>query len=60
MVKVSQEYMGDFRVPLMGDIQAQESFIATARQNFNALVAVGQLQDDAQKQIRRLVEEIWG
>jgi len=60
MVKVSQEYMGKFHVPFMEDIQTQESFIAAARQNLNALAAVGQLQDDAQKQIRRLVEEIWG
>ncbi|MBW6487064.1 MAG: N-6 DNA methylase [Syntrophobacterales bacterium] len=60
MVKISQEYMGDFRVPFMEDIQAQESFIAMAHQNLNALAALDQLQDDAQKQIRRLVEEIWG
>jgi type I restriction-modification system DNA methylase subunit/restriction endonuclease S subunit len=59
MVKVSQEYMGDFRVPFMEDIPAQEAFLAAARQNLDALAAVGQLQNDAQKQIRRLVEEIW-
>jgi len=60
MVKVSQEYMGEFCVPYIGDIQAQESFIAAARQNVDALAAVAQLQDDAQKQIRRLLEETWG
>jgi type I restriction-modification system DNA methylase subunit/restriction endonuclease S subunit len=60
MVKVSQEYMGDFRVPFMGDIPAQEAFLAAVRQNLDALAAVEQLQDDAQEQIRRIIEEIWG
>jgi type I restriction-modification system DNA methylase subunit/restriction endonuclease S subunit len=59
MVKVSQGYMGAFPVPFLGDIPAQEAFLAAARQNLDALAAVGQLQDDAQRQIRRVVEEIW-
>ena len=60
MVKVSQEYMGDFRVPYLGDIPAQQAFLAAAHQNLDALAAVGQLQDDAEKQIQRILEEIWG
>ncbi len=60
MVKVSQDYMGEFRVPYMEDIHAQEVLVASARQNLDALSAVGRLQDDAQKQLRRILEEVWG
>jgi restriction endonuclease S subunit len=60
MVKVSQEYMGDFRVPYMQDIHTQEVLVAAVRQNLDALSAVGQLQDDTQKQLRRILDETWG
>ena len=60
MVKVSQEYMGEFRVPYMGNIPAQEALITEARKNFDAMVAVDRLQDDAHKQIQRILAEFWG
>jgi type I restriction enzyme M protein len=60
MVKVSQDYMGDFHVPYLGNIQKQEAVIAAARDNLNALAAVDRLQADAQEQIQRSLVGIWG
>ena len=60
MVKVSQEYMGEFRVPFMEDIQKQQSLVAAIEQKLNALTAVDQLREDAQAQIERVLNEVWG
>ncbi len=60
MVKVSQEYMGEFRVPYMGDISAQESIITAARATLDAIAVIDCLREDAQKQTQQILEGIWG
>ena len=52
--------MGEFRVPYMGDIPAQEALIMAERDNLDAMAAIDRLQADAHKQIQRIFEEIWG
>lgn len=60
MVKVSQQYMGEFHVPYMGDISAQESIITTARGYLDAMAAIDRLQDDAREQFQRILADTWG
>jgi len=52
--------MGQFPVPLMGDIAAQESIIGIARQKFDALAGITALRTDARQQIELYLSEIWG
>ena len=60
MVKVSQDYMGEFYVPFMGDIESQEKVIETARSYYAAMEAIDRLQNDAKEQIQRILAETWG
>lgn len=60
MVKVSQEYMGEFLVPFVGDIASQEQVIETARSHYAAMEAIDRLQNDAKDQIQRILAEVWG
>lgn len=60
MVKVSQSYMGNFLVPYMGDIAAQEVVVAATSQKLDAVAAIDRIHADAQEQIQKIYEEMWG
>lgn len=60
MVKVSQDYMGEFPVPFMGDLSAQERVVTAAREHIAALEAIDRLHAAAGEQIQRILTETWG
>jgi len=60
MVKVSQPYMAQFQVPFLGNIDKQRDIISSAHASRDALLAIVKIREDAENQINRIIESIWG
>jgi type I restriction-modification system DNA methylase subunit/restriction endonuclease S subunit len=60
MVKVSQEYMMNFMVPLMGNIMEQENIVRQIEAGRKAVKALEYLKAIADDRIRCLSQKIWG
>lgn len=60
MVKVSKDYMAEFCVPHMGDMETQKTIIDKANRYLDTLAGMDRLKDDAQKQIQQILDGIWG
>lgn len=59
MVKVSQGYMGKFRVPLISKIKKQKAVIKVYKDSMKFLSDVSRVKQENLKQINSIVEKIW-
>lgn len=59
MVKVSQDYMKNFRVPLLGEIESQRKIISMADEHQSRLKSVASLKSDAQLHLKSEVDYLW-
>lgn len=60
MVKVSQEYMSNFRVPYFGQVQKQKEIVERLDMQINALEGVRLLRVQAEQRIEKILAEVWG
>ena len=59
MVKVSQDYMRNFKVPYMGDIDKQREIIEKFDRQTQALSNLVSLKKDAERKINTILAIIW-
>ena len=59
MVKVSQDYMANFQVPFLGDIEKQGRIIAKVNEQQNLLQQLARIVDQRTGTLRRTLDRIW-
>ena len=60
MVKVSQSYMMNFKVPFLNDINSQYKIIAELNSQIQIIKGLQKMQDDAKSKIKQILSEVWG
>lgn len=59
MVKVSQDYMANFQVPFLGDIEKQGRIIAKVNEQQNLLKQLARIVDQRTGTLRKTLDRIW-
>ena len=59
MVKVSQDYMAAFPVPLLGNLDKQREIIEIARLHRQSLDWLAQTVRDQRERVTRIINRIW-
>lgn len=60
MVKVSQDYMMNFKVPFLGDLTSQKQIVFEIGTQMQILEGLRQMKAEAEKKIENILTEIWG
>lgn len=60
MVKVSQGYMMNFKVPYLNDINSQRRIITEIDAQLQILEGLQKMEIEAQRKINRILAEVWG
>jgi restriction endonuclease S subunit len=60
MVKVSQGYMMNFKVPFIGDIIKQQQIIAEINSSMGVLKGLQKMKAEAEKKIAQILADVWG
>lgn len=60
MVKVSQGYMKNFKVPFLNDIKIQKRIIEQHELQMNVLDGLRKMKENAEKKIEQILAEVWG
>ncbi|GAA0878086.1 hypothetical protein GCM10009119_10540 [Algoriphagus jejuensis] len=60
MVKVSQGYMMDFKVPFLGDIPIQRKVISELRAKTQIIEGLRKMKTEAQMKINQILADVWG
>lgn len=60
MIKVSQDYMKEFLVPYLGEIETQRQIVEKLDRQMQALEGVRLLKSEAQKRIEEILAGVWG
>ena len=59
MVKVSQDYMQNFMVPLLGKIEEQENIITMYKKYLSRVTDISLIKLESEAQITKLINAIW-
>lgn len=60
MIKVSQDYMKEFKVPFLGQLQIQQKIVEKLDEQMKALKGVRLLKSEAEKRIEEILAGVWG
>lgn len=60
MVKVSQSYMMDFKVPFLNNISYQRKIISELDSQMQILEGLRKMKTEAQKKINQILADVWG
>jgi type I restriction-modification system DNA methylase subunit len=60
MVKVSQSYMMDFKVPFLNNISLQRQILAELDSQIQILEGLRKMKSKAEKKIGRILGDVWG
>lgn len=60
MVKVSQGYMMDFKVPYLNDINSQKRIITELDAQLQILEGLRKMESEAHRKINRILSAVWG
>lgn len=60
MIKVSQDYMKEFKVPFLGELQIQQRIVEKLDRQMTILESIRELKEEAQKKIKDILIGIWG
>ena len=60
MVKVSQDYMKEFKVPFIGDLNMQRQIISELDSQMQISEGLRKMKSEAEKKINQILKEVWG
>jgi type I restriction-modification system DNA methylase subunit/restriction endonuclease S subunit len=60
MVKVSQDYMKEFRVPFINNLSRQKEIILEFDSQLKILEGLRKMETEAQKKINQILADVWG
>ena len=60
MVKVSQGYMMEFKIPFLGDLISQRKIICTFNSQMQVLDGLKKMKIEAHNKINQLLADVWG
>jgi hypothetical protein len=59
MVKVSQDYMQNFMIPLLGKIEEQENIITMYKKYLSRVTDISLIKSESQANTLKLINAIW-
>ena len=60
MVKVSQGYMSNFKVPYLNDIETQRQIVSELDAQMQILEGLRKMKTEAEKKINQILSDVWG
>jgi len=60
MVKVSQGYMKEFKVPFLSDLKSQKNIIDKVSSKLDTLNGIRGMKSEAEQKIEKILAEVWG
>jgi hypothetical protein len=59
MVKVSQDYMQNFMVPLLGNIEEQEKIVILYKKHLARIADISSIRTESEIKIDKIINSIW-